>query len=67
MALGMRDMLNECMKPHALMHVLEGLGLGLILSGWFGSASSLLGIFALLAGMLGDMMVQKSKKGTPSA
>jgi len=52
------------MKPHALMHSLTGLGIGLLLAGLLptvlaGNNGIILGIIVVVAGVLGDFMVNK--------
>lgn len=57
----MDAMMKECMKPHALMHLLSGIGLGIIIAAVMGSTNMGLGVVLLIAGMLGDMWVQQKK------
>lgn len=54
--------IKECMKPHALMHSLAGLGLGLILVNFiptFADNALMLGVVALAVAVVGDFMVNK--------
>jgi len=62
-----QGMMKECMKPHALMHSLAGLGLGLVIARWLGGAAMVLGVIAIVVGILGDTMAQKSKNGTSAS
>ena len=36
----MDKMMKECMKPHALLHLVTGAGLGVLLSNWLGLAGN---------------------------
>ena len=54
--------MKECMKPHALAHLVTGLGVGLVLVGLIpalGANALLLGIIALVAGIAWDYSVNK--------
>ena len=57
----MDKMMKECMKPHALAHLVTGAGLGMVVValvpavavwGWMA------GVVVVVAGMVWDMMVQ---------
>lgn len=53
---------KECMKPHALMHSLTGFGVGLIVAAAIpaiGAQGVILGLIALVAGIVGDYAVNK--------
>ncbi len=53
---------KECMKPHYIAHSISGLGVGLILVGLIhlsGSAALVLGIVALVVGIVYDYSVNK--------
>ncbi len=57
----MDKMMKECMKPHALMHTLTGVGLGVLLVGLvptLGANAVMFGGLLVVAGIVGDMMVQ---------
>lgn len=57
----MLDM-KECLKPHPLLHLLSGIGLGLVLVALVPSlvASALtLGIVLVVAGVLGELLFLK--------
>lgn len=55
--------MKECMKPHALIHSLTGVGLGVLVatafSGAIGANGIMLGVLLIAAGIVGDMMVNK--------
>jgi hypothetical protein len=54
--------MKECMKPHALMHSLAGLGVGLILVNFIPALVAnalMLGLIVLVAAVVGDFMVNK--------
>ena len=54
--------MKECMKPHALMHSLAGLGVGLILVALVPSLAGMgatLGIIVLVVAIVGDLAVNK--------
>lgn len=53
---------KECMKPHYIAHSVSGLGVGLILVGLFPALATMaliLGIVALVAGIIFDFSVNK--------
>lgn len=58
----MSEMMKECMKPHSLMHMVTGVGLGFLLAGWIGGSLMTWGWVLLVVGLLGDMWVQKKGK-----
>lgn len=54
--------IKECMKPHALMHSLAGLGVGLILVNFIPALIAnalMLGLVVLVVAIVGDFMVNK--------
>ncbi len=54
--------MKECMKPHALMHSLAGLGVGLILVSLIPALVAnalMLGLVVLVVAIVGDFMVNK--------
>ncbi len=54
--------MKECMKPHALMHSLAGLGVGLILVSLIPALvanAMMLGLVVLVVAVVGDFMVNK--------
>jgi len=55
---------KECMKPHALMHSLTGIGFGLLLAGFIngltGQTGVIIGIILIAAGIIGDYSVNKA-------
>ncbi len=58
----MDAMMKECMKPHALVHSLAGLGVGLILVSLVPSLGTLMyGVVVIVVAIVLDMMVQKKK------
>lgn len=60
----MEAMMKECMKPHSLVHLLTGLGLGLILVGLMPDLAMnglMYGVIVVVVGIVLDMLVQKSK------
>ena len=58
----MNSMMKECMKPHALMHSVMGLGLGLVLANVFpdlvGQMGLWVGVGLLVLAMVGDYTMQ---------
>lgn len=54
---------KECMKPHYIAHSLSGLGIGFILVGLLpglsGSTAFILGLIALVIGVVYDYSVNK--------
>lgn len=60
----MDAMMKECTKPHALMHSLSGVGLGIIIAAVVANLSQtflVMGIVILVAGVAGDYFVQQKK------
>ena len=54
--------IKECMKPHALMHSLAGLGIGLILVSLIPALvdnALMLGLVVLVVAIVGDFAVNK--------
>ena len=57
-------MMKECMKPHALLHLVTGAGLGMLLTTWFTGVAvnaAMWGWVLLLVGIVGDYLVQSKK------
>lgn len=55
-------MLEECFTPHSLVHVLMGVGVGLIVVSFVPSLMNnalLLGVAVVVIGFLADWMIQK--------
>lgn len=54
--------MKECLKPHALVHSLTGIGIGLLLAGWIpalsGSAVTW-GIILVVIGVAAEFVVNK--------
>ena len=62
MASSMDAKMKACMTPHALTHVLTGIGIGLLLVGLFSSLAVqavTLGIIVVIAGIVIDFTVNK--------
>lgn len=62
MASSMEAKMKACMTPHALTHVLTGIGVGLLLVGLFSSLAVqavTLGIIVVIAGVVIDFTVNK--------
>lgn len=58
----MDKMMKECMKPHALVHSLAGLGVGLIVAALAPSfATVMYGIIVIVVAVVLDFMVQGKK------
>ena len=58
----MDAMMKECTKPHSLVHMLTGIGLGLILVGLVPTLASnglMYGVVLVVVAVVLDMMVQK--------
>lgn len=63
----MEKMMKECLKPHPLLHLVSGVGLGLLIASFIpglgGSTGALLGIVLVIAGVAGEfMMPPKGRK-----
>lgn len=55
-------MMKECMKPHALLHSLAGVGLGLVLVGLMPSLAAsamMLGLVLVVVGIAGEFLFLK--------
>ena len=60
----MDAMMKECTKPHSLVHILTGIGLGLVLVGLMPTLASnglMYGVVLVVVAIVLDMMVQKKK------
>ncbi|MBI3379316.1 hypothetical protein HY029_01015 [Candidatus Gottesmanbacteria bacterium] len=58
----MDKMMKECMKPHALLHTVTGVGLGMLLSNWLGLAGEMgmwWGVGLIVVGVVGEFMIAK--------
>lgn len=58
----MEAMLKECTKPHALLHTVVGVGLGLVLVSYFSGLASnalMLGLLLVVAGVAGEFVWNK--------
>lgn len=54
--------MKACTQPHALLHTLTGVGLGLVLVALVPSLVTnalMLGVVVVVVGIVGDMMVKK--------
>lgn len=58
----MEKMMKECMKPHPLLHTVSGVGLGVLLTNWFGLVGNTgmwLGLILLVVGVAGEFVFLK--------
>lgn len=59
----MEKMMKECMKPHPLLHIVSGVGLGVLVANWFGGLVGETGVWVGLAlvvgGVVGEFMFLK--------
>ena len=58
----MDKMMKECMKPHAILHIVSGAGVGLLLVAFFpGFAASALtwGLVLIVLGIVGEFLFVK--------
>lgn len=58
----MEKMMKECMKPHPLLHTVSGVGLGMLLTNWFGlvgTAGVYLGVILVVLGVVGEFVLLK--------
>lgn len=54
--------MKECMKPHALLHLVSGAGLGVLLTNWLGLTGETgmwWGVGLLVVGVAGEFMFLK--------
>ncbi|MBI4067781.1 hypothetical protein HY407_05350 [Candidatus Gottesmanbacteria bacterium] len=61
----MDKMMKECMKPHALAHMVTGFGLALVVVALWPSIGAMglwLGVVVVVVGMVWDMSVNPAKK-----
>jgi len=62
MASSLDAKMKACMTPHALTHILTGIGVGLLLVGLFSGLAAqalALGIIVVVAGIVIDLAVNK--------
>jgi len=62
----MEKHLQECIKPHMLIHALTGIGIGLllpILVPRIGDKAFIIAIGCILIAMVGEFVLAKTKKG----
>lgn len=55
-------MLEECFTPHSLVHVLMGIGVGLVLVSFVPTLLNnalMLGVLVVVVGFLADFLIQK--------
>lgn len=58
----MEKMMKECMKPHPLLHTVSGVGLGMLLTNWFGLVGTTgvyLGVILVVLGVVGEFVLLK--------
>ncbi|MBI2616675.1 hypothetical protein HYW55_00915 [Candidatus Gottesmanbacteria bacterium] len=56
----MDKMMQECFKPHPLLHTLGGVGLGLIVAAlWPDLATVTVGVVVFAVAIVGEFMVMK--------
>ena len=57
---------KECMKPHAMVHTLFGIGLGLVLANWLtsltGQTGLVIGLFVILIGFMFEFYLAGQRK-----
>lgn len=62
----MDKQMKECLKPHALLHIVTGIGLGIILTNWmaslYGQTGMIIGLFVVLASFLGELYLAGGHK-----
>jgi len=54
--------MNECWKPHSLLHTVAGIGLGfllLALAPQFFANALILGVVLIILAVLGELMIKK--------
>ena len=51
--------MSECMKSHALVHLVSGAGVGLLLAGMLGGSASTAGIALVVLGVVAEFFVNK--------
>jgi len=54
-----KKLMQACVAPHAIMHSLFGLGLGILLAGLFGITNIWLGIILMIVAIVWDSMRKK--------
>ena len=59
----MQDMMKRCMEPHALLHSVSGVGVGLLLAAWNPTyATYMIGAVVLVLSVVGEFMLPMKKK-----
>lgn len=51
--------MSECMKSHALVHLVSGAGVGLLLSGMVADSAMMFGVALVVLGVVAEFFVNK--------
>ncbi|OGG02160.1 hypothetical protein A2W14_06545 [Candidatus Gottesmanbacteria bacterium RBG_16_37_8] len=58
--------MKECLKPHSLLHIVFGIGIGVVLVNWLtgltGQTGLVVGLFIILAAFMGEFYLAGQKK-----
>lgn len=62
----MDKQMQECVKPHSLIHTILGVGVGLVIANWLntfsGQQGQVIGLFLILVAFLGEFYLAGAKK-----
>ncbi|OGG18181.1 hypothetical protein A3D78_05375 [Candidatus Gottesmanbacteria bacterium RIFCSPHIGHO2_02_FULL_39_14] len=62
----MDKQMKECFKPHAMLHTVFGIGIGMVLSNWLtgfsGQTGLVIGLFVVLTAFMGEFYLAGKKK-----
>lgn len=51
--------MKECLKPHALLHSVTGVGVGLLVASYVSANATMLGVVLVVAGLAGEFLISK--------
>ena len=58
--------MQECVKPHAVVHTILGIGVGLVIANWLesltGQQGMVIGLFLILGAFMGEFYLAGQKK-----
>lgn len=62
----MDKQMKECLKPHSIVHLIFGTGIGLVIANWLetftGQQGLVIGLFIILVAFMGEFYLAGQKK-----